>query len=219
MAVIGLSFASVLFAQKELPLLVVPKDDGLAIDGEIHHMWVGKANTVTLSYIGGFELLSIETDNGVIDTGYYYLAKHAVIPRTPGPVALKARARYYMGKWDTTSVSATFQAVVMPKIKVEVVGNPNRSDTAIFLKLVDERTGAQMSDRYQVGPAFDVSIYNTEDSLICELPYRLGTMIDLRPFIKHCKERDGWQRMNFRLMVRDMETGLLIPTDEVNYRF
>ncbi|MBK9074730.1 MAG: hypothetical protein IPL77_07050 [Flavobacteriales bacterium] len=217
---IALAIAAVLHGQSEVPMLVVPKDDGLSMNGDIHHMWIGQANPITLSYAGSDELLFIETDNGTIEKGAFYNSKHAVTPRTPGPVNLRARARYYTGKtWDTTTVSATFEALAMPDIRVEVVGKPSYSDTVIHLQLVDRHTGAQMPRRYEVGRAYDVSMYNVEGKLTCELPYRMGANIQIRPFIWRCDATDRWHRMSLQLLVRDVSTGLLIPTDMLDYIF
>jgi len=78
-----------------------------------------------------------------------------------------------------------------------------------------------MSKRYEVGRMYEPLIYNSQDSLVGEIPLCFGTKIgkwNFRQFLGEHKIESGY-KMRIRLLVRDMQTDLLIGTDETIYLF
>lgn len=78
-----------------------------------------------------------------------------------------------------------------------------------------------ISDRYQVGRIYKPNIYNSKDSLVGSIPACYGTTIgkwNITEFLSDHKIEKGY-KMRISLLVRDMQTDLLIGTNETTYIF
>lgn len=208
------------FAQMDSIGIFIPKDDGSPFEWPTLHMWVGKKNPIVPLYPGG-HFIRVRTDNGSVDSGDYYYGNYCITPAKQGLVHVYSSQKIWTGqKYDTVETNNTFTAIIQPKISILVSNDHFKKNFNMKLTLIDSLSGKLMSKRYKVGRMYEPWVFDKHDSLIGRIPLCFGTTIDFsKSTSKKQKQilKNGY-KIRIWLLVRDMKTDLLIPTNEVLYK-
>jgi len=212
-----LFFCLSLSGQNDNPGIFIPKDDASPIFTEIRHMWVGLKNPI--AEIGPAEIIKVWTDNGTADSCRYYMVDFCVTPLKIGSVNVFSIQRIWNGKkYDTVSTKNSFIAIKPPTIKLEILKDNFRIDSTIEFRLIDKKTKKPMGKRYEVGVMYEPEIYDQKDSLIGKVHLCFGTKIYFnQERMQKLKVKINY-KIKIRVLVRDMETDLLISVEELVYK-
>ena len=206
------------FGQNDSVGVYIPKDDGSPFSWQTKHMWVGIKNPIVSTYIGSQEFIKVWTDNGVVDSGEFYLTNYCVRPIRTGNVNVYSIQKIWTGtKYDTVKTKNTFKAIDPPNISLKVLKDNFKKDSTITISLIDSLTLKPVDKRYEVGRMFQPLVYDNLGNYIGEVILCFGTTIDFaNEMHRELKVRSGY-KIKIRLLVRDMKTDLLIPTNEIVY--
>jgi len=233
-----------LFAQTNWAGVFLTSDDASELQGKQKYLWVGKKSKITPSdYIGNF--INAWTDNGRIDSGYFYTLKKrnatsgtniredsisvfekywTIEPKKAGRVNIYSTQYYWTGsKYDTFTTKNSYIAIHPPKFKLKVQTDNYKTDTVIRFVLINLATKKKASARYQVGRMFEPTLHNSKDSLICKLGYFYGLKVGSKNDFSECLykhirdlQKKGY-KIKISLLVRDVQTNLLIPAETFIY--
>lgn len=196
----------------------IPKDDGSPFSWPTKHMWVGINNPIVSTYIGSEDFIKVWTDNGVVDSGDFYITNYCIRPYMTGNVNVFSIQRIWTGgKYDTIRTKSTFYAIRPPNISLKVTKDNFKKDSTITFALVDSLTLKPVNRRFKIGRMFYPLVYDSLDNFIGKLILCFGTTIDFaKEMHRELKVRSGY-KLKIRLLVRDLKTDLLISTNELIY--
>jgi len=202
------------FGQNDSIGVFIPKDDGTPFCWPIKHMWVGKKNFIASTYNGSDKFIKVWTDNGVVDTVNHCCIK----PIRTGSVNVFSIQQIWTGKkYDTIQTKSTFKAIVPPNISLKVIKDNLKKDSTITISLVDSLTLKPVDKRYQVGRIYEPLVYDSDGNFIRDVLPCGGTTIYLEnEIIPEPRVKSGY-KIKIRLLVRDIKTDLLIPSNELIY--
>lgn len=210
------------FAQNDSIGVFIPKDDSSPFSWPIKHMWVGRKNPIVSTCIGSNEFIKIWTDNGVVDSGDYYLATYCIKPTKTGIINVYSIQQIWTGeKYDTVQTKDSFIGIIPPNISIEVTKDNFRKDSCISFSLINSFTLKPMGKRYEVGCLYQPLVYDQQGNLIGKIPFCFGTTIDFIDELnevanRKLKVKSGY-KIKIKVLVRDIKTDLLIPSNEILY--
>lgn len=210
------------FGQKDSIGVFIAKDDSSPFSWPTKHMWVGRKNPINSTYNGSQEFIKVWTDNGVVDSGDYYLTNYCIIPAKTGFINVYSIQQIWTGKnYDTIQTKNTFIGINPPDISIKVTKDNFRKDSSISFSLIHSLTLKPIDKRYEIGCMYQPLVYDCQDNLVGEVPLCFGTTIDFANELtkeanRKLKIKSGY-KIKIKVLVRDMYTDLLIPTNEILY--
>lgn len=195
-------------------------DDASKLGFNRKHMWVGQQNRISQKYGLDKHVIHIETSNGIVDSGTFYLSTYSVTPEKTGDVIVKQVISIPAGDHrDTVATCDTFIAINRPEIKLGLTQDHFRKDSSITIGFFDVNTGEKMSSRYQLGRVMEPAVYDADTNHIKTLPpWFPSTTIDLSNLHEFQIRLKKGDIVQIEALVRDSITDLLIPTQGVDYQ-
>lgn len=213
-------FLSIITYGQRTVNVIVPKDDASPFNWPTKYLWLGRVNPIASDCVGEFQILKVWTDNGTIDTGNYYLTNYAITPVKSGTVNVYSLQRVWNGEsYDTIQTKNTFNAILQPKIIVKLKSDLNNKGSVIRFDLIDSLTNRPIKRRYRIGRFYDPEVFDNNGTLIGTLSMCHARQINLNdPLhnVNQIKFEKGY-KIKFVITLRDMQTDLLILTDEFEY--
>ncbi len=191
------------------------RDENSPFTGPKKYMWVDMKNIVTSTQVGVGKLLKVYTNNGRADQPAYYTADQcAITPLVEGDVTVMAVQRVLVGGiWDTVTTVSSFTAIEQPEIRLMVLEDSLREACKLEFFLADKYKFRPLDNSYAVANTFEPLVFDKDNELVGKLPKSRGTVIDCSVTNLPFKIEKGY-RIVFQVMVRDMQTDLLVPADE-----
>lgn len=191
------------------------RDENSPFTGPKKYMWVDMKNIVTSTQVGVGELLKVYTNNGRADQpAYYSVDQCAITPLVEGDVTVMAIQRVFIGgMWDTLTTVNSFIAIEQPEIRLMVLEDSLREACKLEFFLADKYKFRPLDNSYAVANTFEPLVFDKDNELIGKLPKSRGTVIDCSKNSLPFKIEKGY-RIVFQVLVRDMQTDLLVPADE-----
>ena len=211
--------------QKETQGVFTAKDDASPSEWETKHMWVGRCNPINMISTVSGDFIKVWTDNGIVDSGDYYLATYCVKPTKAGKVNVYSIQSLWNGEqYDTISTKTTFTAIVPPQLSISVTRDDFRKKGYLRFTFIDKNTNKEAGKRYQVAALYEPKVYNDKGILIGKLGLCFGKTIDFNNEKYDMKILEDYivksgDKIKIGLWARDMKTDLLIYLDELIYTF
>ena len=193
--------------------ITVQRYDSSPFSFKITHLWTGTKNSIIVPY----NLLSIWSDNGTIDTMTVNdMENWYITPKQNGKTCIytlqKITDKY--GNSDTIINVSLFKSLTPPKIKTVIDTNLLRDSAIIKYGIVSEKNGKSiLSSRYQYGALELYKDVFIDNQKIGEISFFLSP-----------EEEKELLRMGNRIIIppitlRDMKIDLLFYTDTVDYKY
>ncbi|MEO8770724.1 MAG: hypothetical protein ABI402_11580 [Ferruginibacter sp.] len=213
------------FGQEEPQGVFIAKDDASPFEWETKHMLVGRCNLINMNAVGSGEFIKVWTDNGIVDSGDYYLADYCVKPGKAGSVNVYSIQSIWNGEqYDTVSTKTTFTAIVPPQLSILVTKDDFKKNEHLRFTFIDKKTKKEAGKRYQVAAMYEPKVYDKKGILIGKSGLCFGKTIDFSTekndmiILDHHTAKSG-DKIKISLWARDMKTDLLIYVDELIYTF
>ncbi len=210
-----LFFDNLTVAQNDSIGVFLQRDEYSPFSGIKKFMWVDLKNIVTSTLVGSAEILNAYTSNGDADKPSYYANDQcAITPNMPGEVTVMAiqRVRNKDG-WDTVTTVTSFIAIEQPEIRLMILNDSMASHCRLQFFLADKYNFQPLTNRYLITNYYETLFFDEEEKFIGKLPRINSNIIDCGELNLPFTIKKGY-RMVLQVMVRDMETDLLIPADE-----
>lgn len=193
----------------------IPRDEHSTAHGPQKFMWVDLKNVVISTMMGSAEFIEVWTDNGRADRPRYYSPDFCTVtPAFEGPVHIYTSQRIpYGNDWDTIYTVDKFTAMNQPEIRVMALYDSLTSTGQLEFFLADKYKFQRLDERYQIARPYSVLLFDENNKLIDEITEVNSTVIDLSNYASQAPLKKGY-KIAFQLLVRDIETDLLIPADE-----
>lgn len=162
-------FSLATYCQQNIDLIVL-KDDASSGKKKIKHLWVGIDNLVSSNYHGGFEILKIESDNGVISSYKGNTTIFSINPKYAGSVKITSTQKIWNGKkYDSIQTINTFKAILPPKILIQLDKERTHKHATLSFLLIDGFSFKPIGRRYKIGRFFEPVILDASGKVIGNL--------------------------------------------------
>lgn len=197
---------------KQKNYITVLRTDNSPFYFEITNLWTGKKNLI----YGPYDLLSIHTDNGIVNSIESDLAGYYIKPFKNGAVNIYTThvINNKDGSIDTISGISRFKAITSPQLKVQIDTQLLRDSFVlkydiVFVKDLKPIRGT----RYQIGALVPDTEVFADETKIGEIAFYTE--------IEEEKEllKKGNRIIFPSIVIRDMRTDLLIGTESIDLRY
>ncbi len=193
----------------------IPRDEHSISKGPQKFMWVDLKNVVISTLMGSAEFIEVWTDNGRADRPSYYSPDFCTVtPAFEGKVHVYTSQRIPFGNdWDTIYTVDKFMAVNQPEIRVMDLYDSLTTTGELRFFLADKYKFTQLSERYQIAQPFEVLVFDQTYKLVGKIACNREQVILFDADKLGFEIKKGY-KIAMQLLVRDVETDLLIPADE-----
>ena len=193
----------------------IPRDEHSITKGPQKFMWVDLKNVVISTMMGSAEFIEVWTDNGRADRPKYYSPDFCTVtPAFEGNVHVYTSQRIPYGTdWDTIYTVDKFVAVNQPEIRVMDLYDSLTTTGELRFFLADKYKFTELGERYKIAQPYEVMVFDQSYKLVGKIACDREQVIQFDSRSLGFEIKKGY-KIAMQLLVRDIETDLLIPADE-----